>query len=104
MCKRCSNTAPLDTLAQLGTTQLNSTDNQEFGKLEKATNKEDKRVFQNRAKRKYLSQSLSLGLVKATEIKHEKIPFVREIVEDSFLCYEEQQHFQTLSTSVSIIP
>ena len=40
---------------------------------EKATNKEDKRVFQNRAKRKYLSQSLSLGLVKATEIKHEKI-------------------------------
>lgn len=73
MCKRCSNTAPLDTLAQLGTTQLNSTDNQEFGKLEKATNKEDKRVFQNRAKRKYLSQSLSLGLVKATEIKHEKI-------------------------------
>ena len=73
MCKRCSNTASLDTLAQLANDSHNTIDNQEFGKLEKTTKKEDKRVLQNRAKRKYLSQSLSLGLVKATEIKHEKI-------------------------------
>ena len=56
MCKRCSNTASLDTLAQLANDSHNTIDNQEFGKLEKTTKKEDKRVLQNRAKRKYLSQ------------------------------------------------
>ena len=73
MCRECPKNPPLDTLAEHGTLFYNPTDNEQDIKLENCTKVEDKRVLVNRAKRKYLSEALSLGLVKITEIKHENI-------------------------------
>lgn len=73
MCKSCQNASPLDTLAQVANGIKEVTDSQEFGKLDQSTNVDNSRVLQNRAKRKYISQSLSLGLVKATDVKREEI-------------------------------
>lgn len=73
MCKKCTGAQPLDTLAQLGTQNHNTSENEDIIVLDKRTKVGDKRKLQNRAKRKHLSEALSLGLVKVTEIKHEKI-------------------------------
>lgn len=79
MCKKTSHidnsksakkAKPLDTLAQLETSCCNSVDNQEFDNLQSLG--ENKAVLKKRARRNYLKNALSLGLVDINNAEREK--------------------------------
>jgi hypothetical protein len=86
---------PLDTLAQLGTNSKKTSccggcggDSEEDFKLNKGTVKSDKKRLQSRAKNKYLTNSLSLGLVDVVEEK-------RKHIQDADDYNEEQKYIRT---------
>lgn len=79
MCEDCSKTASnfgekkgasLDTLAQLVTNFHNTTENQEFEKLKSLA--ENQAVLRKRARRNYLKNALSLGLIDVNKIARKK--------------------------------
>lgn len=73
MCKKCAGAQPLDTLAQLPSTILQTVDNEQDIVLTESTKADNERAISNRAKRKFLSRELALGLVDVTKVKREKI-------------------------------
>lgn len=76
--KLSKNGKSLDTLAQLGIFSQNTPKKdkinesiEDFPELDKGTSIDDKKTLSKRAKRKYISSSLSLGLVMINEAKRE---------------------------------